>query len=194
VLRLLGVELAVIYYAFSRPRRRAPVAGELSYTEKSGVGGLLLGLGLLVAMEGLSVHLLLRGWSTRAAWVHAGLNVYALVWLVAAFRAARLRPLVLSPARLLVRTSLFWTVAIPREHIASVAFIEEMPRGKGVLRAAFGAAPNLLLTLSEQVQARGPLGIERSVARVALYVDEPEQLEAALSTGTGEADRQSEPT
>jgi hypothetical protein len=181
LLRLLGAELAVVYYAFAGPFLRRPLReGDLGYTETSGAGGLIFGLGLLLGMEGLAVHLLLHAFSARLAWALAALNVYALVWLAAAYQAARLRPVHLSPDLLLVRTSLLWTAPIPRASIASIARADAAPRGSGVLRAAFGTAPNLLLTLRTPVIARGPLGIQRSVTRVALFVDAPERLVAGL--------------
>jgi hypothetical protein len=181
VLRLLAVELTVVYYAFLGPRLRRPLReGELSYHEKSGLGGLLFALGLVAVMEGLGVHLVLHPWSPRVAWVLAALNGYLLVWLAAVFQAARLRPVVVTADQLLVRTSLLWTVAVPRASIASVKRLDEMPPGKGILRAALGTAPEILVTLSEPVTARGPLGIRRSVTGIALYLDEPEKLRAAL--------------
>ena len=55
-----------------------------------------------------------------------------------------------------------------------------MPEGKTVLRAAFGDDPKLLLTLSDPVELQGLLGIRKQVTKIALYVDEPEKLRAAL--------------
>ena len=181
LLRVAGMELAVLYYAFVGPRRRRALGpGEFGYTEDTGLGGLLFALGFVVTMEGLAVHLLIHSWSPAAAWVLAAANVYTLIWLAAAYQAARLRPVALSADRLLVRTSLLWTAEIPRAAIASVTRIHEAPRGKGVLRAALAAEPALLVTLRAPVIARGPLGIRRSVTRIALHVDEPERLRAAL--------------
>jgi hypothetical protein len=181
VFRVLGLELAVVYYAFAGPlRQRAPQDGEFGYTERSGVGSLLFALGLVVSIEGLAIHFPLHAWSSRAAWGLLSLNAYSLVWLVAAFQAARLRPVVLSPVRLLVRASLLWTVEIPRDAIADVAPIGAMLPKPGTLRVAFGAPPELLVSLRRPVVARGPLGIRKSVTSIALYVDEPEKLLAAL--------------
>ena len=183
MMRVAGAELLVLYYAFVgpwvKPARRAE---QFSYAEESGLGGLLLALGFVIAMEGLGVHLLVHAWSPRAAWVHAALNAYALVWLVALYQAARLRPMVVSGDRLLVRVSLLWTAEMPLAKVASVAAIAASPRGKDVLRAALGTAPVLLLTLIEPVVARGPFGIRRSVRRIALHVDDPARLRAALES------------
>ena len=128
----------------------------------------------------MAAHVALHAWSARAAWASSALAVYALVWLAAAYQAARLRPVALSADRLLARTSLLWTAEIPRSAIASVIRIQEMPREKGILRAALGTAPELLLTLREPVTARGPLGIRRTVTGIALHVDDPGKLRAAL--------------
>ena len=181
MLRVAGVELATLYYAFVGPWRRRPLRpDELGYTEKSGLGGLLFALGFIVTMEGLAAHFVVHALSPRLSWVLAAINAYSLIWLAAAYQAAHLRPVALSEDRLLVRTSLLWTVDVPRAAIASVTRIHETPRYDGVLRAAVGVEPELCVTLTEPVRARGLLGIERSVTRIALYVDEPEKLLSAL--------------
>ena len=187
VLRIAGAEFLVLYYALVGPFVRRPARpNEFGYTEESGLGGLLLALGLVITIEGLGMHMLLHTWSARAAWVLTALSVYPLLWLLAAFHAARLRPVVLSGEHLLVRSSLLWTAEVPREAIASVSAIGEMAREKGTLRAALGTAPVLLVTLHRAVVARGPLGIHRSVQRIALYVDDPAKLRAALETPVGD--------
>ena len=180
-LRILGLELIVFYYAFVGPRlRRSLMPNEFSYTEKSGLGGLLFALGFVTVVEGLVVHFLLRQWRPVAGWIFTGLHVYTLFWLAAAYQAARLRPLVVTDSTLLLRISLLWTAEIPLSQLASVEAIKAMPDDKIVLRAAFGDDPKLLLTLSEPVELQGLLGIRKQVTKIALYVDEPEKLQAAL--------------
>jgi hypothetical protein len=77
--------------------------------------------------------------------------------------------------------SILWTADVPRDAIASVESISDAPRDRRVLRAALGTPPVLLFTLSRPVEALGPLGIRRTVDRIALYVDEPAKLRAALA-------------
>jgi hypothetical protein len=104
-----------------------------------------------------------------------------LLWLVAAYQAARLRPVLVTADTLLVRASLLWTAAVPRAAIASVTDVVEAPRGRGgVLEAALGTAPVLLVTLSVPVEAQGLMGLRRTVTRIALHVDDPAGLRAAL--------------
>ena len=49
-----------------------------------------------------------------------------------------------------------------------------------MLNAAPGTQAQLLLTLSDAVVAQGPFGLRKKVTRVALYVDDPEELHRAL--------------
>ena len=182
LLRALGIELAVFYYAFVGPRLRRPLqSNEFSYTEKSGLAGLLFGLGFVTVVEGFLVHVLLRQWTPKAAWIFTALHLYGLVWLTAAYQAARLRPVVVEEERLLLRTSLLWTAEIPRALLASVTPIKQRPPDKTVLRAAFGDDPKLLLTLHEPLAVRGLLGMRKTVTQIALYVDEPDTLRRLLT-------------
>jgi hypothetical protein len=51
--------------------------------------------------------------------------------------------------------------------------------GRSALAGAL-SAPRFPLTLTQPVTARGLLRLQRSVTRIALYLDEPEKLRAAL--------------
>ncbi len=185
LMRALGTELAVLYYAVAGLATKAvPLArrhGEHTTFAKSGLRGLLLVLGGVAVVEGLAVHAVLAPVSLRAAWLASALNAYALVWLTGAYGAAKLRPVIVTTDRLLVRASFVWTVDVPRAAIAQVAAITEAPAGADVLRAAFGTPPCVLVTLSEPVVARGLFGRSRSVTRIAVYVDEPGELLRCLA-------------
>ncbi len=185
LMRVAATELAVLRYAFSRARSRPPHAAgppatPFSYVEASGLTGLLAGAAVLIAVEALVAHAVLHGPSPRAAWVHTALSAYGLVWLRAVHVAAVVRPVLVTPDDVLVRTSLLWTASVPRASIVRVDAGCEAPRSREVLRAALLVAPNVLLTLSHPVVARGVLGLSRSVSRIALYVDDPAGFVAAL--------------
>jgi len=184
VLRIAGAEAAVLYYALvgpwvKRPLRSDPAAREFSYTD-GGLVGLLLGLGLAAVVEAVVVHLVLLERSPRAAWLSTAVHAYGIVWLVAAYQAARLRPVVLSPGRLLLRTSLLWTVDIPLASLAKVETPAEVPRGSDVLNTAPWTQAQVLLTLNQASVAKGPFGLTKKVTRVAVYLDDPAALLEAL--------------
>jgi hypothetical protein len=184
VLRLAGAELAVLYYALvgpwmKRPLRRDSTAREFSYTD-GGLSGLLLALGVMTVTEALVVHLVLQASRPRAAWLATAVHAYGIVWLVAAYQAARLRPVVLTPRSLLLRASLLWTVDIPLASVVKIETPVDVPRGSDVLNAAPGTQAQVLLTLNQACVAQGPFGLKKKVTRVALYVDDPAALLEAL--------------
>ncbi len=184
VLRIAGAELAVLYYAFVGPSVKRPLRAdaevrEFSYTD-GGLAGLLLGLGVVAVVEAVAVHLVLLERSPRAAWLCTAVHAYGIVWLVAAYQAARLRPVVLRPGRLLLRTSLLWTLDIPLASLATAGTSVDMPRGSHVLNAAPGMPAQILLTLKCAHVAQGPFGLTKKVTRVALYVDDPAALLESL--------------
>jgi hypothetical protein len=183
IARAIAAEIMLFRYAFVGPFVRRPLRdNELGYTEKSSIGGVVFGLGFVAVVEGLVVHLALHAWSARAAWIVTALNVYAIVWLAAAFQAARLRPVAITPERLLVRASFLWTIDIPRAAIVEAKRVDETPRDKDIVRAAFGVAPNVLVTTRDPVTACGPMGMKKQTTRVALYVDDPGRLDTTLNT------------
>lgn len=180
-LRVVGLELIVLYYAFVSRRRVATEPGAFSYTEKSGLGGLLFALGFVTIVEGLVVHFLLSQWRPVAGWVFTALHIYTLLWLRAAYQAACLRPIVVRNGTLLFRFSLLWSAEVPLEKLLSIEPLKSMPDDKAVLRAAFGDDPQLLLTFSEPITVKGLFGRQRQITQLALYVDNPEALRQALA-------------
>jgi hypothetical protein len=184
---MLAFEIAVLYYAlFSwRSRPHETLSGEaFTYHRKSGYGALLFALAMVTAAEATPVHLLLARWSAVAAWIVTALSAYGMLWFVADWRAARLRPIVLEADTLWVRTGLRWSVRIPRERVAAVH--RKLPSGAGPsLRAALPGATPLWIELAEPVAATGPYGIERRVRWIGVAVDDAERFRAALQDQDG---------
>jgi hypothetical protein len=100
------------------------------------------------------------------------------LWILADYRATRLRPVLLEEDTLCLRTGLRWTVRIPRAHI--VAIHKKAPRSEPFIRTALPAARPMWIELSEPVTAQGPYGIEKKVRWISVAVDEAEELRQAL--------------
>lgn len=179
---MLAFEIAVLYYSlFSwRARPREAADGEaFTYHRKSGYGALLFALALVTAAEVAPVHLLLSRWSAVAAWIVTALSLYGMLWFVADWRAARLRPILLDVDTLWVRIGLRWSVRIPRERI--VALHHKLPSGAGpALRASLPGATPLWIELDEAAGIMGPYGIERRARWIGVAADEAEGFKAAL--------------
>jgi len=177
----LAFELAVLAYAFG-PSRRAEVpatASAFSYNRRIPYGPVVAALGLVIVAETVPVHLLISRWRPDVAWLLTALGLYTLVYLLADWRAAYARPILLLEDELLLRIGLRWTVRISLRLVTGIE--RRAPRGSDKpLRAALFGGANLWLSLSEPVVAEGPYGRRRGVSSVALAVDEPERLVAEI--------------
>ena len=181
VLKVMVAELVVLWYGLYAFRKKSTTDEDVFAYHENLTGLLLLGF-IATPAEGLVLHVVLRSWSPVAAWIGTALHVYSLVWLIALYQAARLRPLVLSGDTLLVRWSLLWTAEVPLVQIASVEVLKARPevREKGVLDMARLADKPVRVRLSEPITVYGPLGIRRETSALLLGCERPEKLAAAL--------------
>ena len=180
---ILTTELSNLYYAF---RRRSQSNPNDSYTmhRRAGYLSILVGLSLVVLVETAAVHMLVRQWSSTAAWILTGLSVYALVWLIGDYRAIVGRPIRVTATHLHMRLGVRWEADIPRPSIARAHLLRpdtDKPCGDTLVLAVLGR-PNLSVELKEPVEVTGMYGFRRQVRNLWLCADEPVRLCSALSS------------
>ncbi len=183
ILQALAAELVVLWYGLCACRKKAPVGPSVfAYHESLTV--LVVLMFIATPAEGAVLHVLLRGWSTTAAGIATALHVYSLIWAVALFQAARLRPLEITDDVLRLRWSLLWTAEIPREKISSATVLKERPekRESGCLDLARLGDKTVRIELSDPVIVHGPLGIRREVQALLLAPERPEAFSAQLKS------------
>jgi hypothetical protein len=134
----------------------------------------------LLAVESLPVHLLLAQHAAWPAWAATASSLWVAYYIVADVRAVRRQPLVLEPEGLRFAIGLRWRGLVPYASIARVT------RGSGrddpqLLRATVVGAADLVLVLTEPLEAEGPFRLRRRYRKLALSVDDPDALAAALT-------------
>ncbi len=181
VLQAMVAETVVLWYGLKAFRKK-PASGPNVFPYHENLMGILVMFFLATPAEGALMHYLLRQWSETAAWIGTALHAYSLVWIIAFYQAARLRPVLLANDTLLLRWSLLWTAEIPLEKIQSVELLKKSPehKEKGVLDMARLADKPLRICFIEPVAMHGPLDIRREVSGVLLGVERPEALLAQL--------------
>ena len=177
LLRIAGLELSALYFAFRRTR--AAESGEM-FDNHRPAQSLLLGLGVVTVMEAVPLHFLLQAWKPVVAWVVLGLTLYSLCWIAGASRALGARPHILSADTLLVRVGLFYTVVIERDAIVRAALYEA---AADTVSLKFIDTPNIQLELSAPVRVYGPFGRQKTATRLAFFVEQPDALLSALRRG-----------
>jgi hypothetical protein len=182
---ILATEVAVFYYAVAavaswRARPHAP-AGTAAFTHhrRSGHAGIVFGLTLVMAVEGLAVHVLLQAWSALAAWIFTIGNAYGALWLIADYRTTVLRPILVSDDTVIIRAGLRCTIHVPLEQIAEVRRVKP-DFGRESLNVTFLGTPTHWLTFAEPVEAEGPYGLRRRVRAIGFQPDAADDFERLL--------------
>lgn len=147
-------------------------------------GTFVVGVAVVTMLEMPVVHVLAH---KASWWVHALIvvaNVGALVWILRDRRRMREAAHTLDADALSIAIPGKWHGAIPVALIASVRRISPAPgtmRPKGTIRVTPLDTPNVELSLRAPATLRGAFGIERSAARVQLFVDEPDAFVSAIT-------------
>ncbi|HEV7507008.1 MAG TPA: hypothetical protein VGS07_19115 [Thermoanaerobaculia bacterium] len=184
VAEAIAFEMAVFYFSLFAWRRRPhipPATRAFTYHRTSGHGALGFALLIMTLAEAIPLHLLVTRWSSRGAWLLTALAAYGLLWFLADYRAARLRPILLDEEILCIRTGLRWTVRIPRAHI--VAIHKKAPKSEAFIRAALPIVTPLWIELTEPVTAQGPYGKEKRARWISVSVDDVKGFREAVVGG-----------
>jgi len=181
---MLSYEIAIMYYGLGS-WRQSFVEGVGRYTsyKRNSYGSTLLGIGVLLVVELIAVHLIVQHyWSVTGAWILSILTAYAGIWLLGDWRAQRLRPSLITNDTLVLRAGIRWEVEIPISRIRSfrrVSAIEDKPSGTLNLVAIGDAL--FEVTTDTQVEAKGAYGIRKMTDRIWFAIDDPADFEAMLS-------------
>lgn len=181
---VLGLELGVLYYGLASWKSRAHVpVGATAFTHhrRSGHAVIVVALLMLMAVEGLAVHMLLSKWSALAAWLFTLGTTYGALWLIADFRATVLRPILIDDERIVFRAGFRCTLLVPRASIAGIGRAKPS-FGNENLNLTFMGTPTRWLMLSEPMQARGLHGLRRAVRAIGVDPDAPEAFDRMLES------------
>ena len=176
VAAIVAAELTVISLVLTGWFRRPP-PGALAMRSTGWmlVAGLI---GFLLGVESVAFHILLAMWSPVVAWLATASSGYAMLWLIADAQAIRLYPVAVIDGVLRVTIGVRWRAAIPLAAIASIDRVSAVPAGALSLALL---EPTVLVTLHAPVVLRGLLGRTRSADRIALTIDDPDALIAAVA-------------
>lgn len=181
----VAYEFGGVAYALAGWRMRGRSdANAFTLHRESGWPIAAIGLGLVVVVEALPMHVLVVRSHPALAWVLTALSVFSLFWLIGDYQGLRLRPCRIERDALLVRVGMRWKARVPLSAIAEVSAVgNDAPsrREPGYLRATVLGEPTVLVRLREPVEASGPYGFTRSVRTIGLAPDDKADFLAALT-------------
>jgi hypothetical protein len=173
----MAQEMAMFYYALFSWGKPIPSedAGFSSY-QKNSYGIFLSAIVMVLVIETAAVHILVyMFWSGLAAAIFTLISIYTLIWMIADWRAMKLRLTTVSEDAIHLKLGSRWEAEIPRALVLSIGVPEKRPDDDRPLKLAPVGLPNLQLRLSEPVTARGMYGLRRTTRNILLQLDEPER-------------------
>lgn len=180
-------EIQIVRYVLLGWRLRSDVptgARTLTTHRQSGQVALMIALLIVGLIELVAVHAAIARWSSAGAFWVTGVSAYGMLFFVADLVATLKRPSYVVANTLYLRLGVRWRATIAGTNVANVERISAAPpKAPDLLNGTLLTAPNVLLTLREPIVANGPYGLRRTVNRLALFLDEPEQLSAGVNSG-----------
>ena len=174
---VMATEVTLLYYAVASWRRAPFVATgtkSFSYHRGNSYAAILYTLAVASVVEMVAAHLVLRLFAPRTAIALLVLSAFATFWLVGFARAVQLRPILLDDQTLRIRSGVRWSVDLAHGAVKQVSFGRVPAPAKGTagyLRTTFGQ-PNVIIELKDPVQVAGAYGIQRTVDRLGLFIDD----------------------
>jgi hypothetical protein len=179
VATFVAFEVTTLYYALFAWRKKAPEDGYSVY-ERSGWGVIVAALLLVIAGEGVGMHLLIARHFPRGAWLWTVLDVYGALWLIGDYHALRLRRITLGADALQLRFGLRASATIPYAAIAAVEpRAGEWTKRKGTLKVAIADDPRTLIRLREPMTIQFIAGTQKTIDTVGILPDD-DGFESAL--------------
>jgi hypothetical protein len=176
---ILATEIAVFYFALASWRSHPLVpagARAITHHRRSGHAGMVIAFILVMAVEGIAVHMILQTWSALAAWIFTAANAYGALWLIADFRLTVLRPVLVLDDRIVVRAGLRGGLTVPRARITAVGRTNPHA-GKASVNLTFFGTPTHWLQFAEPVVFEGPYGFSKPVRAIGFEPDAHNELD-----------------
>ena len=180
----LATEIAVFYFGFFQWRKKKLDSNEFSYHQDSATQTLLFSVIGLVAVEMITVHLLLSEWNPTISWVFTVLSIYSAVQLFGFARAVRQRPIVLKNDALVLRYSFLKQVEIPWNEIATIElFSKDLEEKSTIAKLSLLQAlegHNVRIQLKSEHTLTGLYGTTKQFEEIVLHVDNKQKFVDAV--------------
>ena len=150
----------------------------------------------MLAVETIAVHALLVGRYPIVAWILTLSSVFAIIWVVRDYTALGRGAVLLEQQMLRLRIGRRYNIPIPFRNVARVLMptFRDLPtpgtnEGRDYLNLTQPSTPNVLILVEPPMRVRIAAGLHRTVARIALHLDDPGGFAAALQARVTETTR-----
>jgi len=169
-------EIAVFYYGFIYWKKRKLKNNEFSYHKNSGTIPLLIAIIGIVAIETVTVHILLAKWSNTAALIFTILSIYSGIQIFGFLKSMLKRPIAIENNKLFLRYGIMTETTIDLKNIEAVTLsskdIDSNQEARKLSLLGILESHNVIIQLKEENTLIGLYGVQRKYRVLALYVDD----------------------
>lgn len=178
-------EIAVFYYGFIYWRKRKLRENEFTYHKDSGTITLLIAIIFIVAIETVTIHILLAKWNTTVAWILTCLSIYSGIQIFGFVKSMLKRPISIENNKLFLRYGIMNQTIINLENIDSIEISsKDIELNKETRKLSFLGeleSHNLVIRLKEENTLIGLYGIKRKYKNLALHVDNKNEFKERIN-------------
>ncbi|MEP1033224.1 hypothetical protein [Ekhidna sp.] len=182
-----ATELSLFYYGFFHWKKHKLRAGEFTYHQTTSTRMVLGVFVFLIIIEAFAVHLLVRNYSTIAAWILTILSMYACFQIYGILRSLSKRPVAIEDDNLVLKYGVMAETRIPLNQIQAIKEqTTSLEKEEGlVYLSPFKdmEGHNVLIEVNEPMKLTGFYGFKKEFTSIAIYVDAPKQFVAELKVG-----------
>lgn len=171
-----AMEVSVMYYGFINWKRKKLAHNEFSYHKDTASVTLFLALILLIAVEMVTVHILLAKWSEIAAWILTILSAYSGIQILGFAKSLTQRPTIIEEDQLILRYGIMAEIAIPYQNIKKIelskkSIPEDDKTTKFLSLLGETEGHNIILHVHEEATISGLYGIKKKFKKLAFHID-----------------------
>ena len=164
-----------------------PVSATHTFALEGGLSAsMIIGIAIVLAIEGAVIHLWVAARSQAWAWAITAVNVVTLVWLWRDHKAASRASMTVSHRQIEISIGNRIRCTVPSELLerAEVATWRSVPdMAADYLNTAKPLEPNVMLVLRNPVTARLSLGLRKQATRIGLKIPNADAALTALQAG-----------
>ena len=168
-------EIAVFYYGFVHWKKIKLKDNEFTYHKDSGTVTLLIAIICIVAIETITLHILLAKWNTTVAWILTFLSIYSGIQMFGFMKSMFKRPISIENDKLFLRYGIMNETTIDLADIDSIEIsskdIELNTETRKLSFLGELESHNVVIRLKKENTLIGLFGMKRTYRNLALHVD-----------------------
>jgi hypothetical protein len=184
-IRMLACEITVLRFGLLCFRKGNAIPKEAkSFTthRDSGYIALFGVMFFVMLIEVFALHLLLKQYSTAAAFIVSAISVYGMIFLVADVSAVLKCPVLIFENRLLMRTGMRWRLLTSPENISTIIKLKSgFESNEGCFQGSIiKSSANIHITFKQPVIVNRLYRKPLTITQLVTTIDDPDAFTAAL--------------